>query len=67
VVEAAEADVVGPAVAADDPHAAPDQVLRQRVELAGGRGVDRPELLPEQGDAFALLVDAGLGVLVGCE
>ena len=38
VVEAAGADVVGPAVAADDPHAAPEQVIHHAAQV-GGRPV----------------------------
>ena len=43
VVQAAEADVVGPAVTAHDPHRGVDQVVGQDHELAGrGIGVVRP-------------------------
>ena len=40
VVDPARADVVGPAVAADDPHAAPDQLVGQALQLPRVRGVD---------------------------
>jgi len=36
-IEAAEADVVGPAVAADDPHRAADQPLGDAGEFPGAR------------------------------
>ena len=54
VVEAAVADVVGPAVAADDPHAPRDE-RRGRVEGRPGRGSGiRREQTTQLGDARAL-------------
>ena len=43
VVEPTGADVVGPAVAADDPHAAPDQVIHDAAQVRGGRAVKTAE------------------------
>jgi hypothetical protein len=55
VVEAAVADVVGPAVAADDPHAARHERRRVRAQRPGlGRGVGREE-------AFELVHAGALG------
>ena len=45
VIEAAEADVVGPAVAADDPDALLDQRVGEGQQVAGFGGVDAGELL----------------------
>ena len=46
VVEPAEADVVGPAVAADDPHALADQGAGQREQMAGRVGRRRRRRRP---------------------
>ncbi len=67
MVEAAVADVIGPAVAADDPDAFLDQRVGQAEQVAGLAGVGTGQLLLQQLDAGALLEDAGLGGLVGVE
>ena len=54
VVEAAVADVIGPAVAADDPDAAPDEVVDHRQKIAGGLAVQLEEARLQLGDADAL-------------
>ena len=62
VVEAAVADVVGPAVAADDPDALLRPACRPRPAGRGPRGVVRPRagVACSSRDALALRVDAGL-------
>ena len=65
VVEAAEADVVGPAVAADDPDALADERAGERLEPACLGPVDAREPVAQLGDEPALLGDPGLGVRVG--
>jgi hypothetical protein len=66
VVEAAVADVVGPAVAADDPHRAADQPFGDAGEFVRARGwLDVASLSSSSGDAAALFDDAGLLALVG--
>ena len=75
VVQAAVADVVGPAVAAHDPHAALDQHVGQAEQVLGARRRAsafrrRPEPAParlSRPDALALLGDAGFVGLVGVE
>ena len=70
MVETAIADVVGPAIAADDPHALADEVIGEREQLTScgaGLAVQRAENLPEPRDARALGIDTRLGVLVGLE
>ena len=67
MVEAAVADIVGPAVAADDPDAFLDQRIGQHYEVAGFGGVDAGQFLAEQLHALALLEDARLGFLIGVE
>ena len=76
VVETAEADVVGPAVPADEPHARLHQGARDRLEPAGTGVDDGHEPLTEDGEALALRGDLGLGLLrrpeqvgreIGCE
>ena len=65
MVEAAEADVVGPAVAADDPHALAAQVvgqLAQRACLQHGLFFQFGHRLRH---AFALFEDTRLAVFVG--
>ena len=64
VVHAAVADVVGPAVTADDPDTALDQLLADPLQGAGLGACDALELLLEGGDALALLVDPRLGGLI---
>ena len=70
LVEATEADVVGPAVAADDPNPLPDQVARQRKQALGvvaPRAVDLGELVAQLGDAGSLELDLRLGILSAVE
>ena len=67
MIEAAEADVVGPAVAADDPHAFLHQIFGQAFQLARRGGIDAGQLLAQFLDPLALLKDAGFGGLVGVE
>ena len=57
VVEAAVADVVGPAVAADDPDAAPDQMIDHRQEIARRFAVLLEEPGLQFGDADSLGAD----------
>ena len=74
VVHAAETDVVGPAVAAEAPHAAADQVIgrgRQVLRIAAADGrqplLERRHQRPLQGDlgvGLLLVVDQGLDDLV---
>jgi len=58
VVEAAEADVVGPAVAADDPDARADEGSGERLEPSRLRGVNPDDPLEQGLDALALRGDA---------
>ena len=70
MVEAAEADVVGPAVAADDPDALADEVAgqRQQVLRVGARGaVHRGQPFAEPGDAVALEADLDLRLLAAVQ
>ena len=68
VIEPAVADVVGPAVAADDPDALLDQVVGHAQQVPGVSGwLSRSELLLERRDALALIVDPGLVRLVGIQ
>ena len=67
VVEPAVADVVGPSVAADEPHALLHEVVGQRLQPARLCGLNRGELLPERLDPLALLRDARLARLVRVE
>ena len=67
MVQAAETDVVGPAVATQDPDALLDQVVGhggQASRLHAGQGL---ELAAKDLDPLALLGDAGLGGLIGLE
>ena len=64
VVEPAIADVVGPAVAADDPDAAPDQVVDHRQQIACGLARRCAASLSFSArDAGALRADLGLADL----
>ena len=72
MVEPAEADVVGPAVTADDPHGAAHQVADDPEEPGGGIGPGAPaSTRPPAGaqglDPLALAGHAGLGGLGGVE
>ncbi len=62
VVQAAEADVVGPAVAADDPDAAADQRRRRSAPASWRRGESScRQPLPQRRDPLPLLGDLRLG------
>ena len=73
VVEAAEADVVGPPVAADDPHTLAGEAAGERQQVAGGlrtgavAGGEWLQRLAQRGDPLTLGADADLGPLVGGE
>src|SRR3970282_542921 len=70
LVDAAEADVVGPAVAADDPDPGPDELAGERGErlrVGRERPVDGLERLTEPLDPSFLGVDLDLGLLAGTE
>ncbi len=60
VIEAAVADVIGPAVAADDPDALFDEHVGEHEELLRVRRVDVLQLVFQFGNALALVVDIGL-------
>ena len=63
----AEADVVGPSVSADDPHAFLHQIFGQAFQLASCCGIDPGQLVAQFLHAFALRKDARFGGLVGAE
>ena len=63
VVESSVADVVRPAVAADDPDVLLDEEFGKRGEALGFRRSRGFELLVQLGDAFALRGDVGFGDL----
>ena len=63
MVETAVADVVGPAVAADNPDALAHQVLRERPQAMRCRIVKSCELVLERCDATSLRVDVRLADL----
>ncbi len=65
MIQAAVADVVGPAVAADDPDRSADEVVGQGLEAAGLRPFDGAQRRAQDRDAGALLGDPGFGALVG--
>src|SRR6185295_2973904 len=68
LIDAAEADVVRPAVAADDPDALPDQVSGECNQVAGvgaTRTVNPRERFAQAVDALTLERDLGFRVL-GC-
>src|SRR5581483_2535587 len=67
VVEAAVADVVCPAIAADDPDALLDERIGEIAEVAGFGSIDAGEFLFEGLDALALLEDALFGFLIGVD
>src|SRR5205085_422101 len=58
VIEAAIADIVGPAIAADDPDALFDEGIRHAEEVAGFQSIDSGKLRLELDDALALGEDA---------
>ena len=63
MVEPAGADVVGPAVAADDPYAAPDQVAGDAAQVVSGRPVQPGDPPLQLGDPVALRRQLGLAQL----
>src|SRR5262249_55489538 len=65
VVEAAEAYVIRPAVAADDPDALLDQYVGERQELSGLVRINRAQFFFERRHALALDVDVSLLFLFG--
>ena len=67
MIEAAKANVVGPAVAADQPDALAGEGVGYSEQGTGGGAVDAGKLRTERQDAFALGFDAGFGGLVGRE
>ena len=67
MVEAGGADVVGPAVAADQPHAAPHEVLDDREQRFRLVARQVREAAPQLGDALPLRPDPALAALVGGE
>jgi hypothetical protein len=66
-VHPGRADVIGPAVPADDPQAAPDQLVGQPLQLPGVRGVHSGQAPAQLDDPLALGRDGGLAVLVGLQ
>ena len=68
VVHAARTDVVGPAVTADDPHRATQQVIGDTQQVAYQRGLlHRLQLVDELGDTTFLVHQVVLGELRGVE
>ena len=64
MVEPTGADVIGPAVAAHQPHALAHQRLGNRQQVARCRRIQRTDLLHKLGYAFPLSFDSGLVRLV---
>ncbi len=67
VVEPAVADVIGPAVAADDPDGFPDEEIGDGEEIQGFGLAVAGQFPLELGDAFALGGDAAFVLLVGVQ
>jgi hypothetical protein len=65
VVESAEADVEGPAIATQDPDALADQRVGDGEQVAGVRRIVGGEALAKSNNALPLLSDFCLGFL-GC-
>ena len=65
VIESAEADVIGPAIAADEPNALAHQRIGNRQQVARVAGFEACNKPLDFGDALALRRDASLGGLVG--
>ena len=63
MVEAAGVDVVRPAVAADDPHAAPHEVIRNAAQVGGGGPVQVLEPPFHLGNTLALRTQLRLAEL----
>jgi len=64
VIKAAVADVIGPAVATDDPDRLIHQIIGNVEQGAGFRQIDGCQLLLEQQDTGALLGDGGFTLLL---
>ena len=54
MVEPTGTDVVRPAVTADDPHAAPDQVVHHTAQITGHGGIEALEAALELGHPLTL-------------
>ena len=67
MIQAAVADVIGPAVAAQDPYALLHQVIGHCEQFARRGTIDVRQLIFQNLHPFALLEDAGLVRLVGIE
>ena len=67
MVETTETDVVGPAVTADDPHAAPDQVFGDGGEMVSGRRTNGRQFCLQLRYPLALVMDAGFACLVSVQ
>ena len=67
VIETAVTDIVGPAVAADDPDGFLDQGVGHGGQVLGLRILGRGKFLLEGGHPLALLLDAQVGGLVGVQ
>ena len=65
MVQAAVADVIGPAIASDDPYRALDQHIGQALELLGLRCVQSVDLVLELGHPGPLRRNVRLGRLLG--
>ena len=67
MVQTAVADVISPTITADDPYALAHQQIRQ-AEQVPGRGIFYSlQALFQQGNPFALVLDAGFSALVSFE
>ena len=60
MVEPAGADIVGPAVTADDPDAAPDQVIDHTAQITGPGGIEALEATLQFGHPLPLGVQLRL-------
>jgi len=67
LVDPAEADVVGPAVAPHRPDGLADEGVGERAQLGRPRPLQRAEAFPEGGHPFPLGPDRGVAVLDGPE
>jgi hypothetical protein len=65
VIEATVANIVGPAVAAHDPHAFPDQHIGNRQKLFGFRRVDFLQQILQQAHSCALTENVRFVLLRG--
>ena len=67
MVKATETNVVSPAVTANDPHDAPVQIFSNRRQLFRARRSEVAQFSEQDGNAFALFVDARFAGLIGIE